>query len=41
MNDGETPREFAARLQDVCYALTRQAEAAIDRPASVAELEPS
>jgi long-chain acyl-CoA synthetase len=41
MNDGETPREFAARLQDVCYALTRQAEAAIDRPASVAQLEPS
>jgi long-chain acyl-CoA synthetase len=30
MNDGETPREFTARLQDVCYALTRQAEAAID-----------
>lgn len=30
MNDGESPRAFAARLQDICYALTRQAEAAID-----------
>jgi long-chain acyl-CoA synthetase len=28
--DGEAPRDFAARLQDVCYALTRQAEASIE-----------
>jgi long-chain acyl-CoA synthetase len=34
MNDDETPREFTARLQDVCYALTRQAEAEIGRQAT-------
>jgi long-chain acyl-CoA synthetase len=30
----ETPQAFAARLQTICYALTRQAEAAI-QPASI------
>ena len=28
--EGESPRAFAARLQDASYALTRQAEAALD-----------
>jgi 1-acyl-sn-glycerol-3-phosphate acyltransferase len=30
LDEGESPRDFAARLQSVCYALTRQAEAKID-----------
>ncbi|HEX3244524.1 MAG TPA: AMP-binding protein [Chloroflexota bacterium] len=30
MSGGESPGAFAARLQDICYALTREAEAAID-----------
>jgi 1-acyl-sn-glycerol-3-phosphate acyltransferase len=29
MQPGETPQAFTARLQQVCYALTRQAEAAL------------
>ena len=28
--EGESPRAFAARLQDASYALTRQAEAALE-----------
>ncbi|MFN0071842.1 MAG: AMP-binding protein [Chloroflexota bacterium] len=31
MTEGESPREFTARLQSVCYALTRDAENAISR----------
>jgi hypothetical protein len=27
---GDSPAEFAVRLQSICYALTRQAEAAIN-----------
>jgi 1-acyl-sn-glycerol-3-phosphate acyltransferase len=36
--EGESPREFAARLQDICYALTRQAEAAISGESAVAHV---
>jgi 1-acyl-sn-glycerol-3-phosphate acyltransferase/acyl carrier protein len=36
--DGEPPRDFATRLQGVCYALTRQAEAALDGHTTVAQV---
>ena len=36
--EGESPRDFATRLQGICYALTRQAEAAIDSDAPIVHM---
>ncbi|MCC7370857.1 MAG: AMP-binding protein [Chloroflexi bacterium] len=38
---GEAPQAFTARLQEACYRLAREAEAAIDHPATHPEPRPS
>ena len=41
LGENESPQAFAARLQTVCYALTRQAEAALEQEKESAPTQPA